>query len=189
MTLHGSVGYLVSLLSEISTQNLGHWSNKNQEMRISWHYCWLCSLCLRFCLFVCLMKMKNLILEGSGSVAQNMELQCYTLLFWSCSSSSGKLTLAAYSVTKSWYFSGLIHNITVSYCSMFIFPIHSHISKHADMWSRQFSYHNWHFSWAKRKQIPYPPYFFNFWKTTSNMVNPLFWSFSLLNFSYILSLF
>lgn len=35
-----------------------------------------------------------------------------------------RLTLAAYSVTKSWYFCGLIHNITVSYCPVFIFPIH-----------------------------------------------------------------
>lgn len=34
------------------------------------------------------------------------------------------LTLAAYSVTKSWYFCCLIHNITVSYCPVFIFPIH-----------------------------------------------------------------
>lgn len=35
-----------------------------------------------------------------------------------------RLTLAAYSVTKSWYFCSLIHNITVSYCPVFIFPIH-----------------------------------------------------------------
>lgn len=76
--------------------------------------------------FVCLFdeKMKNLILEGSGGVAQNVELQCYRFYSDLAQVHQGKLTLAAYSVTKSWYFSGLIHNITVSYCPMFIFPIH-----------------------------------------------------------------
>ena len=56
-------------VSEISTRNLGHWSNKNQETKGDF---------MTF-LFVCLFdeKMKNLILEGSGGVAQSMELQCY----------------------------------------------------------------------------------------------------------------
>lgn len=69
-------------------------------------------------------KMKNLLLESSGGAAENMPPQCYRFYSDLAQVHQGKLTLAAYSVTKSWYFSGLIHNITVSYCSVFIFPIH-----------------------------------------------------------------
>lgn len=63
-------------------------------------------------------------LGGKGGTAENMQLQCYRFYSDLAQVHQGKLTLAAYSVTKSWYFSGLIHNITVSYCSVFIFPIH-----------------------------------------------------------------
>lgn len=68
--------------------------------------------------------MKNLVLERNGCVAQSMQPQYYRFYSDLAQVHQGKLTLAAYSVTKSWYFSGLIHNITVSYCCVFIFPIH-----------------------------------------------------------------
>lgn len=84
-------------------------------------YCWLCSLTLSFFFYE---KMKNLVLERNGCVAQSMQPQYYRFYSDLAQVHQGKLTLAAYSVTKSWYFSGLIHNITVSYCCVFIFPIH-----------------------------------------------------------------
>lgn len=68
--------------------------------------------------------MKNLILESSGGVAQNRPLQSYRFYSDLAQVHQRKWTLAAYSVTKSWYFSGLIRNITVSYYPVFISPIH-----------------------------------------------------------------
>lgn len=68
--------------------------------------------------------MKNLILESSGGVAQNRPLRSYRFYSDLAQVHQRKWTLAAYSVTKSWYFSGLIRNITVSYYPVFISPIH-----------------------------------------------------------------
>lgn len=104
--------------------NLKHWSNKNQKWRDLMTLL-LTVFSLPEILFVCLFdeKMKNLIWR-QWECCTNMELQCYRFYSDLAQVHQGKLMLAAYSVTKSWYFSGLIHNITVSYCSMFIFPIH-----------------------------------------------------------------
>lgn len=80
---------------------------------------WLCCA-----LFSLQEQMNNWVVEGRGGAARSTGLPVLLFLSDFAQIHQGKLTLAAYSVTKSWYFSGLIHNITVSYCPVFIFPIH-----------------------------------------------------------------
>lgn len=138
------------LLSEIYPQNSGHWSHEFNKGGFQDFITPRYTLLGWFCFaLLCVPSLRD---WGAGF--QEAEGCCLpqetpALLFLSdlAQIHQGKLTLAAYSVTKSWYFSGLIHNITVSYCPVFIFPIHfSHFqSIPIDMWSGQFSYYNWHF--------------------------------------------